>query len=80
MSLLSYTLRGTSTVLGLGLGIYTFIPSIIGIAIKRPAGYISLTGSILILFGGIVSPFIGNTQDVLYFYGIGGLLFFISYA
>lgn len=80
MSLMSYTIRGTSTVLGLGLGIYTLIPSIIAIALKRRAGYISLTGSILILFGGLLSPFIGNTQYVLYFYGIGGLLFFISYV
>lgn len=80
MTLLTYTLRGTSTVLGLGLGIYTFIPSIIAIALKRPAGYISLTGSILVLFGGILSPFIGNTEHILYFYGIGGLLFFISYS
>ena len=80
MSLLSYTLRVTSTVLGLGLGIYTFIPSIIGIALKRRASYISLTGSILVLFGGLLSPFIGNTEYVLYFYGCGGLLFFISYV
>ncbi len=80
MSLLSYTLRVTSTVLGLGLGVYTLIPSIIGIALKRPAGYISLTGSILILFGGIVSPFISNNEHILYFYGCGGLLFFISYS
>ena len=79
MSLMSYTIRGTYTVLGLGLGIYTLIPSIIGIALKKPSGYISLTGSILIFFGGIVSPFIGNTEYVLYFYGCGGLLFFISY-
>jgi hypothetical protein len=80
MSLMSYTIRGTSTVLGLGLGIYTFIPSVIAIALKRPAGYISLTGSILILFGGIVSPFISNNEHILYFYGSGALLFFISYV
>jgi hypothetical protein len=80
MSILSYTLRGSSTLLGLGLGIYTFIPSIIAIALKRQTGYISLTGSILIMFGGILSPFIDNIEHILYFYCSGGLLFLISYV
>jgi hypothetical protein len=85
MTILSYFLRGTSLVLGVGTGVIISIPNIIAISMNNStkikySGYIGLSASSIIIAGGISSIFLSNPSDIIFLYGIGGLLFVISYT
>jgi hypothetical protein len=39
-----------------------------------------ISASIIIICGGLLSPFITNPTDIMFVYSFGGLLYFITYT
>jgi hypothetical protein len=85
MTILSFIVRGTSLILGISVGTITLIPNMIVLAINnnsriKSSGYMGISASIIIICGGLLSPFITNPTDIMFVYSFGGLIYGIAYT
>jgi hypothetical protein len=85
MTIISCLLRGTSLILGIGIGTITLIPNMLVLAINnnsrtKSSGYMGIFASTIIISGGLLSPFITNPTDIMFIYSFGGILYVITYT